>query len=116
MLCARICASSTAVFEASRCLCLGGECRASREISAFPTILVSQEGPIAGSTGALGCRINTEGVIISGVKQLFRGHKELILGFNTFLPQVSRLRIRNMRFSEIWMLVRSLDRSELSLV
>ena len=35
----------------------------------------------------LACRINTEGVI-KRVKQLFRGHKELILGFNTFLPQV----------------------------
>ena len=36
----------------------------------------------------LPCRINTEGVI-RRVKTLFRGHKELILGFNTFLPQVS---------------------------
>ena len=33
------------------------------------------------------CRINTEGVI-RRVKTLFKGHKELILGFNTFLPQV----------------------------
>ncbi|KAK9905961.1 hypothetical protein WJX75_009654 [Coccomyxa subellipsoidea] len=31
-------------------------------------------------------RINTEGVI-RRVKTLFKGHKELILGFNTFLPQ-----------------------------
>lgn len=33
------------------------------------------------------CRINTEGVI-QRVKDLFKGHKELILGFNTFLPKV----------------------------
>jgi hypothetical protein len=32
-------------------------------------------------------RINTEGVI-KRVKSLFKGHRELILGFNTFLPQV----------------------------
>ena len=32
-------------------------------------------------------RINTEGVI-KRVKTLFKGHRELILGFNTFLPQV----------------------------
>eukprot|EP00884_Botryococcus_braunii_P021579 jgi/Botrbrau1/8104/Bobra.0230s0027.1 len=31
-------------------------------------------------------RINTEGVI-DKVKQLFKGHRELILGFNTFLPK-----------------------------
>ncbi|MEW5314306.1 MAG: hypothetical protein WDW38_005814 [Sanguina aurantia] len=31
-------------------------------------------------------RIDTAGVIIR-VKQLFRGHRELILGFNTFLPK-----------------------------
>ncbi|KAK9814633.1 hypothetical protein WJX72_009077 [[Myrmecia] bisecta] len=31
-------------------------------------------------------RINTEGVI-ERVKQLFAGHRELILGFNTFLPK-----------------------------
>lgn len=28
--------------------------------------------------------------MIIRVKQLFRGHRELILGFNTFLPKVSR--------------------------
>ena len=38
--------------------------------------------------GTATCRINTEGVIWQ-VKQLFAGHKELILGFNTFLPKVS---------------------------
>ncbi len=27
------------------------------------------------------------------MKQLFRGHKELILGFNTFLPQVRALSV-----------------------
>ncbi len=32
-------------------------------------------------------RINTEGVI-ERVKSLFRGNRELILGFNTFLPKV----------------------------
>ncbi len=32
-------------------------------------------------------RIDTSGVIIR-VKDLFRGHKELVLGFNTFLPKV----------------------------
>ena len=37
--------------------------------------------------GSATCRINTEGVIWQ-VKQLFAGHKELILGFNTFLPKV----------------------------
>ena len=42
----------------------------------------------------LACRINTEGVI-KRVKQLFRGHKELILGFNTFLPQVRMSAIGN---------------------
>jgi paired amphipathic helix protein Sin3a len=31
-------------------------------------------------------RIDTAGVI-QRVKQLFKGHRELILGFNTFLPK-----------------------------
>ena len=31
--------------------------------------------------------IDTNGVIIQ-VKSLFKGHRELILGFNTFLPKV----------------------------
>jgi hypothetical protein len=35
------------------------------------------------------CRIDTAGVILR-VKDLFRGHKELVLGFNTFLPKVLR--------------------------
>jgi hypothetical protein len=38
----------------------------------------------------LGCRarrIDTAGVI-QRVKDLFKGHKELVLGFNTFLPKV----------------------------
>lgn len=34
-------------------------------------------------------RIDTAGVIIR-VKNLFKGHRELILGFNTFLPKVRR--------------------------
>ena len=42
---------------------------------------------------ALAKRINTEGVI-ERVKDLFRGHRELILGFNTFLPKVGRHRGR----------------------
>lgn len=37
------------------------------------------------------CRIDTSGVIVR-VKQLFKGHRELILGFNTFLPKVRRQR------------------------
>lgn len=32
------------------------------------------------------CRIDTVGVI-ARVKQLFKGHPDLILGFNTFLPK-----------------------------
>jgi len=32
------------------------------------------------------CRIDTSGVI-ARVKELFKGHKDLILGFNTFLPK-----------------------------
>jgi histone deacetylase complex regulatory component SIN3 len=36
----------------------------------------------------LRCRIDTAGVI-QRVKELFKGHKELVLGFNTFLPKVS---------------------------
>ncbi len=50
----------------------------------------------AGSKLRLLCRINTEGVI-RRVKTLFKGHRELILGFNTFLPQVwllARLSVR----------------------
>jgi len=37
--------------------------------------------------GGYACRIDTTGVI-ARVKDLFRGHKELVLGFNTFLPKV----------------------------
>ena len=32
------------------------------------------------------CRIETAGVI-ARVKELFKGHRNLILGFNTFLPK-----------------------------
>lgn len=32
------------------------------------------------------CRIDTAGVI-GRVKELFKGHRDLILGFNTFLPK-----------------------------
>lgn len=32
------------------------------------------------------CRIDTAGVI-ARVKDLFKGHRDLILGFNTFLPK-----------------------------
>ncbi len=35
-------------------------------------------------------RIDTTGVI-QRVKDLFKGHKELVLGFNTFLPKVGAL-------------------------
>lgn len=34
----------------------------------------------------VGLRIDTNGVIMR-VKELFKGHKNLILGFNTFLPK-----------------------------
>ena len=34
----------------------------------------------------LDCRIDTAGVI-ARVKDLFKGHRDLILGFNTFLPK-----------------------------
>ena len=33
-----------------------------------------------------GCRVNTVGVIKRG-KELFKGHWERIVGFNTFLPR-----------------------------
>ena len=33
-----------------------------------------------------GCRIDTSGVIVK-VKELFRGERDLILGFNAFLPK-----------------------------
>jgi Paired amphipathic helix repeat len=33
-------------------------------------------------------RVDTAGVIVR-VKELFAGHRELILGFNTFLPKVN---------------------------
>ncbi len=36
------------------------------------------------------CRIDTEGVI-KRVKQLFRGNKSLVLGFNQFLPPGYRI-------------------------
>ena len=32
------------------------------------------------------CRVDTSGVILR-VKELFKGNRELILGFNTFLPK-----------------------------
>lgn len=35
-------------------------------------------------------RVDTAGVIVR-VKELFAGHRELILGFNTFLPKVAHL-------------------------
>jgi len=34
--------------------------------------------------------VDTAGVIVK-VKELFRGHRELILGFNTFLPKARPL-------------------------
>lgn len=33
----------------------------------------------------VGCRINTNGVI-DKIQDLFKGYKDLLLGFNTFLP------------------------------
>ncbi len=38
------------------------------------------------SIGYVDCRIDTTGVI-ARVKELFKGHRDLILGFNTFLPK-----------------------------
>ena len=38
------------------------------------------------SNGGFFCRIDTDGVIVR-VKELFRGHRDLILGFNAFLPK-----------------------------
>lgn len=32
------------------------------------------------------CRIDTDGVI-ERIKELFKGYKDLLLGFNTFLPK-----------------------------
>ena len=32
------------------------------------------------------CRVDTAGVI-TRVKELFKGHRDLVLGFNTFLPK-----------------------------
>jgi hypothetical protein len=43
-----------------------------------------------------GRRIDTNGVILQ-VKQLFRGHRELILGFNTFLPKARAPRLLGAR-------------------
>lgn len=40
------------------------------------------------------CRINTDGVIAK-VKELFKGHNNLILGFNTFLPKGYEITIAN---------------------
>lgn len=34
----------------------------------------------------VGCRVDTDGVIRK-IKDLFKGYKDLLLGFNTFLPQ-----------------------------
>ena len=39
------------------------------------------------------CRINTPGVI-KRVSELFRGHNDLILGFNTFLPPGYKIEVR----------------------
>lgn len=39
-------------------------------------------------------RIDTTGVI-ARVKELFKGHRELILGFNTFLPKGHEIRDEN---------------------
>ena len=36
------------------------------------------------------CRIDTTG-LVSRVKELFKGHKDLILGFNTFLPSEHKI-------------------------
>lgn len=51
-------------------------------------------------------RIDTTGVI-QRVKQLFKGHRELILGFNTFLPKVrARAWLPNRMHLDAWYVAR----------
>lgn len=38
------------------------------------------------------CRVDTRGVI-SRVKELFKGNRDLILGFNTFLPKGHEIKL-----------------------
>ena len=47
-------------------------------------------GLLTGFCFAPACRADTAAVIVQ-VKELFVGHRELILGFNTFLPKVQHL-------------------------
>jgi hypothetical protein len=47
----------------------------------------SDEAPTWLKQDKLVDRVDTAGVIVR-VKELFAGHRELILGFNTFLPKV----------------------------
>ena len=46
-------------------------------------------GVLKGFSSAHARRADTAAVIVQ-VKELFVGHRELILGFNTFLPKVQR--------------------------
>ncbi|KXZ56798.1 hypothetical protein GPECTOR_1g719 [Gonium pectorale] len=41
------------------------------------------------------CKIDTSGVI-DKVKRLFKGHNELILGFNTFLPKDNQIQLKDL--------------------
>lgn len=38
------------------------------------------------------CRVDTDGVI-ARVKELFKGHNNLLLGFNTFLPKDCEIKL-----------------------
>lgn len=38
----------------------------------------------------VGCRVDTTGVI-ERIKELFKGYRDLLLGFNTFLPKGYRI-------------------------
>ena len=52
----------------------------------------------------LSCRVDTAGVIVK-VKDLFKGHRELILGFNTFLPKVRFINFASALVSNDYVLV-----------
>lgn len=71
-------------------------CRACRGLGGLPGVGCTPSGAWLGhgrpTTGlpCCVCRIDTAGVI-QRVKELFKGHKELVLGFNTFLPKVTRM-------------------------
>jgi paired amphipathic helix protein Sin3a len=69
-------------FKAQQCApepsALGGPPRRAVALLRLPPCLLTHRSALR--------RIDTNGVIVQ-VKQLFKGHRELILGFNTFLPK-----------------------------